>query len=48
VWLKPGDRLVVESPGGGGWGGVAVRRRSRSRGISKAKTDMSRRRQPKR
>lgn len=48
VWLKPGDRLVVESPGGGGWGGAAVRRRSRSRVISKAKTDMSRRRQPKR
>lgn len=31
VWLEPGDCLIVESPGGGGWGGVQVRRRPHSR-----------------
>ncbi len=48
VWLEPGDCLVVESPGGGGWGSAQVRRQPRSRGTTRGRTAPPRRRQPKR
>ncbi len=44
VWLEPGDCLVVESPGGGGWGGAQVRRRPRPRGPARGRSAPSSRR----
>ena len=41
AWLEPGDCFVVETPGGGGWGGAQPRRR-RPHGPSTSRSDAAR------
>ena len=58
AWLEPGDCLVIETPGGGGWGGTQARggrphrpytnQRSDAAQSSKSGGSPSRRRKPKR
>ena len=41
AWLEPGDCLVIETPGGGGWGGAQPRRRCPD-GPSTSRSDAAR------